>query len=69
MKNSSTDVKPRIKVKQKDSIEKITVIGLGRIGLPLALLLADKNYEVIGVDNNKSLIDDVNNIRLNKKNT
>ena len=34
----------------------VCVIGLGRIGLPLALLLARANHKVIGVDSNRSLL-------------
>ena len=39
---------------------KVAVVGLGYVGLPLALL-ADKNgYEVIGVDINKNNIEAIN---------
>jgi len=37
-------------------MENVCVIGLGRIGLPLALLLADAKHKVIGVDVNLSLL-------------
>lgn len=30
--------------------KKVAVIGLGYVGLPLALLFAKKNYTVIGLD-------------------
>lgn len=39
---------------------KIAVIGLGKIGLPLAVQYANKGHEVIGVDINEDLIADVN---------
>src|SRR3954471_5769031 len=33
------------------------IVGLGRIGLPLALSLADREVDVIGVDNDRSRLD------------
>lgn len=33
------------------------VFGLGRIGLPIALVCAHKGYKIIGVDTNKKLVD------------
>lgn len=36
------------------SKNKVAVVGIGRVGLPLALVLADKGYEVIGVDVDKT---------------
>ena len=41
-------------------IKSICVIGLGYIGLPTAALLANRNYEVHGVDIVKSTIDTIN---------
>lgn len=41
--------------------QKITVIGLGYIGLPTAAVVASKNKKVIGVDINKSIIETINN--------
>jgi UDP-N-acetyl-D-mannosaminuronic acid dehydrogenase len=35
------------------------VVGLGRVGLPLALSLADRGVRVIGVDKNQSVLDSV----------
>jgi len=40
---------------------KISVIGLGYIGLPTSLLLADNGHEVFGVDKNESKIFDLKN--------
>lgn len=34
----------------------VLVIGIGRVGLPLALVLADKGYDVVGADVNPDLI-------------
>lgn len=41
-------------------MRKICVLGLGYIGLPTALLFAQKGYEVVGVDINRSIIDMLN---------
>ena len=38
---------------------RIAIIGLGRVGLPLALTFADCGYEVIGVEREQSVLDDV----------
>lgn len=40
--------------------KKVCVIGLGYIGLPTAALLANNNYEVLGVDTNKVAVDAIN---------
>jgi UDP-N-acetyl-D-glucosamine dehydrogenase len=37
------------------------VIGLGYVGLPLAVQAAEKGYTVLGIDLNKNLVDKVNN--------
>ena len=37
----------------------ITVIGLGKIGLPLAVYLSKRNH-VIGLDNNKNVVEQIN---------
>ncbi|RDX01361.1 nucleotide sugar dehydrogenase [Listeria kieliensis] len=39
---------------------KIIVLGLGYIGLPTAVMFANHNQEVIGVDINKTVVDDLN---------
>lgn len=36
---------------------KVVVVGLGYVGLPLALLLANKGARVIGIDKRKSVVD------------
>lgn len=38
----------------------IGVVGLGYVGLPLALLLSEKQYDVIGIDIDKSKVDLIN---------
>jgi UDP-N-acetyl-D-mannosaminuronic acid dehydrogenase len=42
------------------SIETISVIGLGYIGLPTAAILASKNIKVIGIDLNVHVVDTIN---------
>ncbi len=42
------------------SYKVISVIGLGYIGLPTAALFASKKIRVIGVDNNKEVVDKIN---------
>ncbi len=39
---------------------KITVVGLGKIGLPLAVQFADRGHAVIGADVNRDVVDQVN---------
>lgn len=42
---------------------RIAVIGLGKIGLPLAVQFASKGHEVVGVDINQDVVDAVNSGR------
>ena len=39
---------------------KVTVVGLGKLGAPIAVVLADSGFEVVGVDLRQSVVDDVN---------
>ena len=39
---------------------KISVIGLGYIGLPTAAVLASRQFEVVGVDVNQHAVDTIN---------
>ena len=39
--------------------QKVAVIGIGYVGLPLALLARDKGYDVIGIDLDKSKVEKV----------
>ena len=47
----------------KDKIEKkkakIGIIGLGYVGLPLAVAFAEKTFEVVGIDVNKTRVDSI----------
>ncbi|MBI1393457.1 MAG: nucleotide sugar dehydrogenase [Alphaproteobacteria bacterium] len=40
-------------------VEKVVVVGLGYVGLPTAALIADKRYEVLGVDVNEALVSEL----------
>jgi UDP-N-acetyl-D-mannosaminuronic acid dehydrogenase len=42
----------------------ISVIGLGRVGLPLALCFADHGYQVLGVDHNPVVLESVRGGRM-----
>ena len=42
-------------------MKKICVIGLGYIGLPTSILLAESGFEVVGFDNNLSKVNSINN--------
>jgi len=53
------DIMPFIDIRSRE----ILIVGMGYVGLTLALVLADNNFSVIGYDNNKKLINDL----LNKK--
>lgn len=44
----------------KNIFEKISVVGLGYIGLPTAALLASRGLEVVGVDINLATVDTIN---------
>lgn len=44
-----------------DTSKKIAVVGLGYVGLPLALLAAQKEYDVIGVDIDKEKVENLKN--------
>ena len=46
------------KFNSKDAV--VGVIGLGYVGLPLAVLLAEAGYRVIGVDTDESKVESVN---------
>ena len=56
--------------------EKIAVVGLGYVGLPLALAAAEAEFNVVGVDNNsikvseissgKSQIEDISDSQIRK---
>lgn len=43
------------------SFKKVSVIGLGYIGLPTAAVIASRGVEVVGVDVNQNAVDTINN--------
>jgi nucleotide sugar dehydrogenase len=45
---------------KKNLNTKIAVVGLGYVGLPLALLIVEKNYQVIGIDINEIKVKKIN---------
>ena len=49
-------VTPKINFKHQT----VAVIGLGYVGLPLALLADKKGYKVIGIDNNLEKVEQIN---------
>jgi nucleotide sugar dehydrogenase len=50
----------RIKEKIKARKTRVAVIGLGRVGLPLASTLADRGFRVIGIDIDEKLVSLIN---------
>lgn len=44
----------------EEKVKKVSVIGLGYIGLPTASLLATKGYEVVGVDISENVVSTIN---------
>lgn len=42
--------------------KKICVVGLGYIGLPTAALLANRGYDIHGVDINQHAVDTINQV-------
>lgn len=49
----------RAKSRRKDKKLTVCVVGIGRVGLPLALFLADKGHTVYGLDVNQEKISDL----------
>jgi UDPglucose 6-dehydrogenase len=39
------------------------VVGLGKLGLPLAAVIADAGFETVGIDSNTHLIEEINSMR------
>jgi len=53
--------KARVMVEKKEEIMKtVCVVGLGYIGLPTAIMVAESGYRVVGVDINKERVRSVN---------
>ena len=47
--------------KIKDKTAKIGVVGLGYVGLPLAIEFVKSGYNVVGIDIDKNKVDSINN--------
>ena len=52
------------KIKRKFSSIKTTVLGIGRVGLPLALFLAEKKQTVYGIDVDLKKVDFISGGRM-----
>ena len=48
-------------------INKISVLGLGYIGLPLAVVLAEKSKKVYGFDNNSNVLENIKKLKIKIK--
>lgn len=53
-----TTVSLRDKIESREAI--VSIIGLGYVGLPLALLFAESGFRVIGIDVNQDRVDAIN---------
>ncbi len=51
----------RLKEKIQNKTAKIGIVGLGYVGLPLAVEFGHAGFEVIGIDIQQSKVDDINN--------
>ena len=45
----------------------ISILGLGYIGLPLAVILAEKSINIFGYDKDKRVITDIKNLKIKIK--
>jgi UDP-N-acetyl-D-mannosaminuronic acid dehydrogenase len=43
--------------KIREKTAQITVVGLGHVGLPIAVVFANSGYQVVGVDNNSGIVE------------
>ncbi len=46
---------------------KICIVGLGKMGLPIAMVFTNSNYKVVGYDISKQLVEDLNDAKTNLK--
>jgi UDP-N-acetyl-D-mannosaminuronic acid dehydrogenase len=53
----------------KEKSAQIAVVGLGRVGLPIAAVFANAGYPVIGVDNNKNIVSAILSSKFSSKET
>ena len=59
-KNQVIDIIDHSDVINKNNLKSISVIGLGYVGLTLAVSLADVGFKVIGIDSDKDIIEKLN---------
>jgi UDP-N-acetyl-D-mannosaminuronic acid dehydrogenase len=62
-------MKEEILRKIREKSAKITVVGLGRVGLPIGTVFAKAGYPVTGVDNNKKIVNAVLSPKFSSKET
>ncbi|WP_254546620.1 nucleotide sugar dehydrogenase [Halomarina pelagica] len=62
---SSSDAVSGTDAGRLDPVDEIVVVGTGFVGLPLALLLAERGKRVVGVDIDENLVDAINDGTLN----
>jgi UDP-N-acetyl-D-mannosaminuronic acid dehydrogenase len=62
-------MKKEILKKIREKSAQITVVGLGRVGLPIAAVFANAGYHVIGVDNNKNIVSAILSSNFSSKET
>jgi UDP-N-acetyl-D-glucosamine dehydrogenase len=58
--DSSVDLASQLRQRFAQGNARVGVIGLGYVGLPLALTLAERGFSVLGFDLDKAKVDDVN---------
>ena len=45
-------------------VKTVSVVGLGYIGLPSAILIANNGFKVLGYDINKDVVENINNLNI-----
>jgi len=48
-------------------VKKVTILGMGYVGIPLAIICAEKGYSVMGIDKNKQILEKLRNGELHIK--
>ncbi|MES2007149.1 MAG: hypothetical protein V4436_03500, partial [Patescibacteria group bacterium] len=58
--NVLTYEQPPVSKDATPAIQNVVIVGLGYVGLPLALLSARRGFNVVGIDTNLSKIEKIN---------
>ncbi len=58
--HSEQPIKKQIKIEKRDYMKQVCILGLGYIGLPTAIVLADAGVKVIGVDVDQARVKKIN---------